>query len=272
MPMFTTTDGNEIFYKDWGAGQPIVFSHGWPLSADDWDAQLMFFLGHGYRVIAHDRRGHGRSDQVAGGHDMDHYADDLAGLTAHLDLHDAVHIGHSAGGGEVARYLARHGESRVAKAVLISAVTPYVMAGEGRPDGLPKSVFDDFRNQLATHRSEFFQAVASGPFYGFNRPDAKPSEPVIQNWVRQAMTGAANAEHDEITAFCENFSEDLKKITVPVLVMQGEDDQVVNPDRAPMAVELLKNGTLKTYPGYPHGMPVTHADVLNPDLLAFIRS
>src|SRR6202046_2002890 len=185
MDTITVKDGTEIYYKDWGTGQPIFFHHGWPLSADDWDAQMMFFLGHGYRVIAHDRRGHGRSDQVAGGHDMDHYADDLAALTGHLDLHEAVHIGHSAGGGEVARYISRHGESRVAKAVLISAVTPYVMAGDGRPDGLPKSVFDDFRTQLATHRSEFFNTVASGPFYGFNRPDAKPPQPGIDHWVRQ---------------------------------------------------------------------------------------
>jgi non-heme chloroperoxidase len=272
MPTITSTDGTEIFYKDWGSGQPIVFSHGWPLSADDWDAQMMFFLGHGFRVIAHDRRGHGRSGQVGGGHDMDHYADDLAALTAHLDLRDAVHIGHSAGGGEVARYISRHGESRVAKAVLISAVTPYVMAGDGRPDGLPNSVFDDFRTQLATHRSEFFNTVASGPFYGFNRPGAEPSEPVIQNWWRQGMTGAANAEHDEITAFCESFIEDLKKISVPVLVLHGEDDQIVDPTRAPMSANLVKNGTLKTYPGYPHGMPTTHADVINPDLLAFIQS
>ncbi|MFD3402557.1 alpha/beta fold hydrolase [Kribbella sp. NPDC058693] len=272
MPTITTTDGVEIFYKDWGTGRPIVFSHGWPLSADDWDAQLMFFLANGYRVIAHDRRGHGRSEQVGDGHDMDHYADDLAALTAHLDLHDAVHVGHSAGGGEVARYVSRHGEGRVAKVVLISAVTPYVMAAEGRPDGLPKRVFDDFQAQLAGHRSDFFRAVASGPFYGFNRPDAEPSEAVIQNWWRQAMTGAAKAEHDEIAAFCEDFTEDLKKISVPVLVLHGEDDQVVNPaTTAPRAAELVANGTLKTYPGYPHGMPTTHADVINADLLAFIQ-
>jgi non-heme chloroperoxidase len=272
MPTITSTDGTEIFFKDWGSGQPIVFSHGWPLSADDWDAQMMFFLGHGFRVIAHDRRGHGRSAQVGTGHDMDHYADDLAAITAHLDLHDAVHIGHSAGGGEVARYVGRHGESRVAKVVLISSVAPYVMAAEGRPDGLPKSVFDDFRAQLAAHRAEFFYGVASGPFYGFNRPDATLSAPVVDNWVRQAMTGAALAEHDEITAFCEDFTEDLKKINVPALVMQGDDDQVVNPATATRAVALLANGALKTYAGYPHGMPVTHADVLNPDLLAFIQS
>src|ERR1700749_2919591 len=270
MAEFTTRDGTEIYHKDWGDGQPIVFSHGWPLSSDDWDAQMLFFLLHGYRVIAHDRRGHGRSAQVSEGNDMNHYADDLAELVEHLHLHAAVQIGHSAGGGEVARYLGRHGESRVAKVVFISSVLPYVMAAEGRPDGLPKRVFDDFRTQLATHRAEFFQAVASGPFYGFNRPGAEPSEPVIANWWRQAMTGAANAEHDEITAFCEDFTEDLKKISVPVLVLHGEDDQAVNPaTTAPRAAELVANGTLKTYPGYPHGMPTTHADVINPDLLAF---
>jgi non-heme chloroperoxidase len=272
MRTVTTNDGVEIYYKDWGSGQPIVFSHGWPLSSDDWDAQMMYFLARGYRVIAHDRRGHGRSAQVAGGHDMDHYADDLAALTEHLDLHDAVHIGHSAGGGEVARYVARHGGPRVAKAVLISAVTPYVMAAEGRPDGLPKSAFDDWREQLSGHRGDFYQAIASGPFYGFNRPGATVSEPVVQNWWRQAMTGAAIAQYDGIAAFCEDFTDDLRKISVPVLVMHGEDDQVVNPaTTAPRAAELLANGTLKTYPGFPHGMPTTHADVINADLLAFIE-
>ncbi|WP_030434187.1 alpha/beta fold hydrolase [Actinoplanes subtropicus] len=273
MATITTTDGTEIFYKDWGTGRPIVFSHGWPLTADDWDAQMMFFLGHGYRVIAHDRRGHGRSAQVDGGHDMDHYADDLAALTAHLDLRDAVHVGHSAGGGEVARYVARHGESRVAKVVLISAVPPYVMAAEGRPDGAPKSVFDGWRAQVAGHRADFYRGIASGPFYGFNRPDATVSEAVIDNWWRQAMSGAAIAQHDEIAAFCEDFTEDLKKISVPVLVLHGEDDQIVNPETtAPRSAELVANGTLKTYPGFPHGMPTTHADVINADLLAFIRS
>jgi non-heme chloroperoxidase len=273
MGYVTTTDGTEIFYKDWGSGQPIVFSHGWPLSADDWDAQLMFFLQLGYRVIAHDRRGHGRSEQVAGGHDMDHYADDLASLTEQLDLRGAVHIGHSAGGGEVARYVGRHGESRVAKVVLISAVTPYVMAAEGRPDGLPVSVFDDFRAQLAGHRAEFFRAVASGPFYGFNRPGATVSEAVVQNWWRQAMTGAPNAEYDEIAAFCEDFTEDLKKISVPVLVLHGEDDQIVNPaTTAPHSAELVANGTVKVYPGFPHGMPTTQAETINADILGFIQS
>ncbi|WP_433364524.1 alpha/beta fold hydrolase [Actinoplanes sp. CA-142083] len=244
-----------------------------PDYVDDWDAQMMFFLANGYRVVAHDRRGHGRSAQVSSGHDMDHYADDLAALTEHLDLREAVHVGHSAGGGEVARYVSRHGETRVAKVVLISAVTPYVMAAEGRPDGLPTSVFDDFRSQLAGHRADFFRAVAAGPFYGFNRPGAEPSEAVIQSWWRQAMTGAAIAQHDEITAFCEDFTEDLRKISVPVLVMHGEDDQVVNPaTTAPRAVELVADGRLKTYPGFPHGMPTTHADVINADLLDFIRS
>src|SRR5690349_2673607 len=207
MPAITTKDGVEIFYKDWGSGQPIVFSHGWPLSADDWDAQMLFFQSRGFRVIAHDRRGHGRSAQVGGGHDMDHYADDLAALTSHLDLHDAVHVGHSAGGGEVARYVGRHGESRVAKVVLISAVPPYVMAAEGRPDGLPKSVFDGWQAQVAGHRPDFYRGLASGPFYGFNRPDATVSEAVIENWWRQAMAGAAIAQRDGIAAFCEDFTE-----------------------------------------------------------------
>ena len=273
MSTITTKDGTQIFYKDWGKGQPIVFSHGWPLSADDWDAQMLFFLRQGYRVIAHDRRGHGRSTQTGDGHDMDHYADDLAALTAHLDLQDAVHVGHSAGGGEVVRYVARHGESRVAKVVLISAVPPYVMAAEGRPDGLPVSVFDGWRAEVAGHRPDFYRGLASGPFYGFNRPDATVSEAVIDNWIRQAMAGAAIAAHDGITAFCEDFTEDLKKISVPVLVLHGEDDQIVNPKTtAPRAAELVADGTLKTYPGFPHGMPTTHADVINADLLAFVQS
>jgi non-heme chloroperoxidase len=273
MPTFTSTDGTEIFYKDWGSGRPIVFSHGWPLSGDDWDAQLIFFRNQGYRVVAHDRRGHGRSDHVAGGHDMDHYADDLAALVAHLDLRDAVHVGHSAGGGEVARYVGKHGEDRVAKVVFISSVTPYVLAAAGRPDGLPISVFDDWRDQLSTRRPDFFHDVASGPFYGFNRPGAEVSEPVARNWWRQAMSGAANAQYDEIAAFCEDFTGDLTRITVPVLFLHGEDDQIVNPaTTAPRAVELVANGTLKTYPGFPHGMPTTHSDVINADLLEFIRS
>jgi non-heme chloroperoxidase len=274
MPTITTTDGTEIFYKDWGSGQPVVFSHGWPLSADDWDAQLMFFLLHGYRVVAHDRRGHGRSAQVADGHDMDHYADDLAAVVEHLDLREAVHVGHSTGGGEVVRYIARHGESRVAKAVLISAVPPLMVQTEANPGGLPKSVFDDFQNQTATRRSQLYRDVAAGPFYGFNRPGVEPVEAVIQNWWRQGMTGGAKAHYDGIVAFSQtDFTEDLKKITVPVLVMHGEDDQIVPyADSGPLSAKLVRNGTLKSYPGFPHGMPTTEAATINADLLAFIRS
>jgi non-heme chloroperoxidase len=251
-----------------------VFSHGWPLSSDDWDTQLLFFLQHGYRVIAHDRRGHGRSSQGGEGHDMDHYADDLAAVTAHLDLHDAVHVGHSTGGGEVVRYIARHGESRVAKAVLISAVPPLMVQTEANPGGLPKSVFDDFQAQLAKNRSEFYWAVASGPFYGYNRPGVTPSQPIILNWWRQGMTGAAKAHYDGVVAFSQtDFTGDLKKITVPVLVMHGDDDQVVPyADAGPLSARLVQNGTLKTYAGFPHGMPTTQADTINADLLAFVRS
>jgi non-heme chloroperoxidase len=274
MATIKTTDGTEIFYKDWGSGQPIVFSHGWPLSSDDWDTQMLFFLHHGYRVIAHDRRGHGRSAQVSDGHDMDHYADDLAALTEHLDLRDAVHVGHSAGGGEVARYLGRHGQSRVAKVALISAVTPSQQQTAANPDGEPQSVFDGLQAGLAANRSEFFQNVASGPFYGFNRPGVKPSDAVIENWFRQAMMGAAKAQYDCVFAFAgEDYTEDLKKISVPVLVMHGDDDQIVPyAITAPRTAELLQNGTLKTYAGFPHGMPTTQADTINADLLAFIRS
>jgi non-heme chloroperoxidase len=273
MPTITTADGTEIFYKDWGQGQPIVFSHGWPLSSDDWDAQLMFFLLHGYRVVAHDRRGHGRSAQVPDGHDMDHYADDLAAVVQHLDLHDAVHVGHSTGGGEVVRYLARHGESRVAKAVLISSVPPLLVQTEANPGGLPKSVWDGFQEQTAAHRSSFYRDVAAGPFYGFNRAGAKPSEAIIQNWWRQGMTGGAKAHYDGIVAFSQtDFTEDLKQITVPVLVMHGEDDQIVPyADSGPLSAKLVKNGTLKSYPGFPHGMPTTEAETINADLLAFIE-
>ena len=225
MGTITTQDGTEIFYKDWGTGQPIVFSHGWPLSADDWDAQMLFFLQHGYRVITHDRRGHGRSTQTGDGHDMDHYADDLAELTAHLDLHDAIHVGHSTGGGEVAHYLARHGESRVSKAALISAVPPLMVKTEANPGGLPKSVFDDLQAQLAANRSVFYRDLPSGPFYGFNRPGVEASEAIIENWWRQGMMGGAKAHYDGIVAFSQtDFTEDLKKITVPVLVMHSEDD------------------------------------------------
>jgi non-heme chloroperoxidase len=273
MPTIKTKDGVEIFYKDWGKGQPIVFSHGWPLSADDWDAQMLFFLNHGYRVIAHDRRGHGRSSQVADGHDLDHYADDLAAVTAHLDLKDAIHVGHSTGGGEVVRYLARRGEQGVVKAAIISAVPPLMVKTPANPGGLPKSVFDNFQAQLAANRSQFYRDVASGPFYNFNKPDAKPSEAVIANWWRQGMMGGAKAHYDGIVAFSQtDFTEDLKKITVPVLVMHSEDDQIVPyADAGPLSAELLKNGTLKTYKGFPHGMPTTEAATINADLLAFLK-
>jgi non-heme chloroperoxidase len=274
MSSITTKDGTEIYYKDWGTGQPIVFSHGWPLSADDWDAQLLFFLNHGYRVIAHDRRGHGRSTQTADGHDMDHYADDLAALTAHLNLKNAIHVGHSTGGGEVTHYLARHGESGVAKAALISAVPPLMVKTPANPLGLPKQVFDDFQVQLAANRSQFYRDVAAGPFYGYNRPGANASEAVIQNWWRQGMMGGAKAHYDGIVAFSQtDFTEDLKKIAVPVLVMHSEDDQIVPYVAAgPLSARLLKNGTLKTYKGFPHGMPTTEAETINADLLAFIRA
>jgi non-heme chloroperoxidase len=270
----TTTDGTEIFFKDWGSGQPIVFSHGWPLSSDDWDTQMLFFLQHGYRVVAHDRRGHGRSAQVADGHDMDHYADDLAAVVEHLDLHDAVHVGHSTGGGEVVRYIARHGESRVAKAVLISAVPPLMVQTDANPGGLPKKVFDDIQAQVATNRSAFYRDLPSTAFYGFNRPGVEPIEAIIQNWWRQGMTGGAKAHYDGVVAFSQtDFTEDLKKITVPALVMHGDDDQVVPyADAGPLSAALLQNGTLKTYSGFPHGMPTTQAETINADLLEFIRS
>jgi non-heme chloroperoxidase len=274
MSFVKTKDGVEIFYKDWGKGQPIVFSHGWPLSADDWDAQMMFFLSRGYRVIAHDRRGHGRSSQVADGHDMDHYADDLAALTAHLDLKNVIHVGHSTGGGEVTHYLGRHGESGVAKAALISAVPPLMVKTAANPNGLPKDVFDGFQVQLAANRSQFYHDVAAGPFYGYNRPGAKASEAVILNWWRQGMMGGAKAHYDGIVAFSQtDFTEDLKKISVPVLVMHSEDDQIVPYVAAgPLSAKLLKNGTLKTYKDLPHGMPTTHAETINTDLLAFLKA
>jgi non-heme chloroperoxidase len=273
MSTITTKDGTEIFYKDWGKGQPIVFSHGWPLTADDWDAQMMFFLNHGFRVIAHDRRGHGRSSQTADGHDMDHYADDLAALTAHLDLRDAIHVGHSTGGGEVAHYIARHGESRVAKAVLISAVPPIMVKTSSNPGGLPKDVFDGLQAQVATNRAQFYRDLPAGPFYGFNRPGANVSEGVIQNWWRQGMMGGAKAHYDGIVAFSQtDFTPDLKKITVPTLVMHGDDDQIVPyADSGPLSAKLVKGAILKTYKGFPHGMPTTQADVINADLLAFIK-
>ena len=274
MPTITTKDGIEIFYKDWGSGQPIVFSHGWPLSADDWDAQMLFFMDKGFRVIAHDRRGHGRSTQTGGGHDMDHYADDLAALTEKLDLRDAIHVGHSTGGGEVARYLGRHGEKRVAKAALISAVPPLMVKTASNPGGLPKDVFDGMGAQLAANRAQFYYDLPAGPFYGYNRPGAKVSQGVIWNWWRQGMMGGAKAHYDGIVAFSQtDFTEDLKKITVPVLVMHGDDDQIVPySDSAPLSAKLLKNGTLKTYKGFPHGMPTTQAETINADLLAFLQS
>ncbi|MGF7147655.1 non-heme chloroperoxidase [Sphingomonas zeicaulis] len=275
MATITTKDGTQIFYKDWGpkSAQPIVFHHGWPLSADDWDAQMLFFLDKGYRVIAHDRRGHGRSTQTDTGNDMDTYVADLIELTDHLDLKNAVHIGHSTGGGEAARYVARAKPGRVAKAVLVSAVPPIMIQSEKNPGGLPKSVFDGLREGLAANRAQFYLDVASGPFYGFNRPGAKILPGTIQNWWRQGMIGGAKAHYDCIAVFSEtDFTEDLKAITVPTLVMHGDDDQIVPiADAALLSVKLLRNGELKVYKGYPHGMLTSHADVLNPDLLAFIK-
>lgn len=276
MPNITTKDGTEIFYKDWGPkdATPIVFHHGWPLTADDWDNQMMFFLLNGYRVIAHDRRGHGRSTQTWQGNEMDIYAADVAALADHLDLKGAIHIGHSTGGGEVARYVARAKPGRVAKAVLIGAVPPVMVKSDKNPGGLPIEVFDGFRKALVDNRSRFFLNVPSGPFFGFNRPGAKIDQGVIQNWWRQGMMGGAKAQYDCIKAFSEtDFTEDLKAITVPTLVVHGEDDQIVPiADSALLAVKLLKNGTLKTYKGLPHGLCTTHPDVINPDLLAFIKA
>lgn len=277
-PMIATNDGTQIFYKDWGPkdAQPIMFHHGWPLSSDDWDAQMVFFLARGYRVVAHDRRGHGRSSQVGTGHDMDHYASDASAVVEHLDLRNAIHIGHSTGGGEVARYVARYGEpqGRVAKAVLIAAVPPLMLKTESNPGGTPIEVFDGFRKALADNRAQFFLDVPSGPFYGFNRPGAKASKGIIQNWWRQGMMGSALAHYEGIKAFSEtDQTDDLKAITVPTLVMQGDDDQVVPyKDAALLQAKLLKHGTIKIYPGFSHGMMTTNADVINADLLAFIRS
>lgn len=274
MTEFVTSDGTRIFYKDWGSGQPIVFSHGWPLSSDDWDAQMLFFLHQGFRVIAHDRRGHGRSSQTDGGNDMNHYADDLAELTEHLDLRGAVHVGHSAGGGEVARYIGRHGEGRVAKVALIAAVTPSVIQTADNPAGNPRSVFEGLQAQLAASRSEFFRAVPAGPFYNFDQPGVESSEAVVANWWRQAMMGGAKGQYECVDAFInEDYSEDLKKISVPALVMNGDADQIVPyATSGPRAVRLLRRGELKTYAGFPHGMPTTHADTINKDLLTFIQS
>jgi non-heme chloroperoxidase len=272
MDTITTKDGAKIFFNDWGTGQPIVFHHGWPLSGDDWDAQMMFFLNQGFRVIAHDRRGHGRSSLTSTGNEMDTYASDVDEMVTALDLKEAVHIGHSTGGGEVARYVARHAKGRVAKAVLIGAVPPIMLQSDTNPGGLPLSVFDGFREQLAANRAQFYREVPI-PFYGFNRPGAKILDGVVDNWWRQGMTGGHKAHYDCIKAFSEtDFTEDLKAIQVPVLVLHGEDDQIVPiADSALLSAKLLPNATLKTYPGYPHGMATIHADVINQDLLAFIR-
>lgn len=276
MSYVTTKHGNQIYYKDWGDKNApvIVFHHGWPLSADDWDAQMLYFLSKGFRVVAHDRRGHGRSSQTADGHDMDHYADDVAAVVEHLDLKDAVHIGHSTGGGEVVHYLARHGQDRASKAVLVSAVPPLMVKTDDNPTGLPKSVFDDFQAQLMANRAEFYYNVPAGPFYNFNRDGVEASEPVIQNWWRQGMMGAANAHYEGIVAFSQtDFTEDLKAITLPVLVLHGNDDQVVPYENAGVrSADILKNSTLKIYEGFSHGMLTMNADTINPDILAFIQS
>jgi non-heme chloroperoxidase len=275
MPFFTTRDGTDIFYKDWGPrdAQVIFFHHGWPLSADDWDNQTMFFLNEGYRVIAHDRRGHGRSTQTDSGNDMDTYADDLKQLAAHLDLRNAIHVGHSTGGGEVAHYVARADPGRVSKAVLIGAVPPIMLKTEANPGGMPIEAFDGYRQALAANRAQLYLDIASGPFYGFNRTGVLPIQGVIEYWYRQGMMGGIKAQYDCVKAFSEtDFTDDLKAIDVPVLVMHGDDDQVVPyADSAPLTVKLLRNGQLKTYEGFPHGMATTHADVINADLLAFIR-
>lgn len=273
--IITTKDGTKIFYKDWGAGQPIVFHHGWPLSGDDWDAQMMFFASKGYRVIAHDRRGHGRSSPSASGNDMNTYAADVAALTEHLGLRNAIHVGNSTGGGEVIRYVALYGSGgRVAKAVLIGAITPILMKTSGNPDGVPPEVIDGIRKAVAGNRAQFYKDFSSGPFYGFNRPGATVLTGVSDNWVRQGMAGDIKAQYDCITAFSEtDFTADLRKITVPVLVLHGEDDQIAPvAGTARRAVKLLKHATLKTYPGFPHGMATTQADVINADMLAFFQS
>jgi len=272
MPTITTKDGTEIYYKDWGSGQPIVFSHGWPLSADDWDGQMLYFGQRGFRVIAHDRRGHGRSTQTWDGNDMDTYSDDLAVLTEKLDLKNAIHVGHSTGGGEVARYIGRHGSKRVGMAVLISAVPPLMLKTDRNPTGAPISVFDGLRAALAANRPQFYKDITM-PFYGYNRPGAKISEGIREHWWLQGMLGGMKAHYDCIKAFSEtDFTEDLKKFDVPTLIMHGDDDQIVPIVAAgPLSAKLVKNSTLKVYPGFPHGMPTTHADVINGDLLSFIK-
>ncbi|HEV3414173.1 MAG TPA: alpha/beta hydrolase [Puia sp.] len=264
-------DGTKIYFKDWGTGQPIVFHHGWPLSSDDWDAQMMFFLQHGYRVIAHDRRGHGRSTQTANGNDMDTYAADVAELVHHLDLKNAIHIGHSTGGGEVIRYVAKHGKGRVAKAVLISSVTPIMAQTAGNPQGIPIPILDEIRSKTATQRQQYFMDFTL-PFFGYNRPNAKISESIRENWWRQGMMGGIKAQYDCIKAFSEtDFTADLQQVDIPVLVLHGEDDQIVPFElTGARAVKLLKNGKLISYPGFPHGMPTTEAETINKDLLAFI--
>lgn len=276
MSYVTASNGAEIFYKDWGPrdGDVLFFHHGWPLSSDDWDAQLLYFLNEGYRVVAHDRRGHGRSSQAWGGHDMDHYADDVAAVVNHLAITKAIHIGHSTGGGEVVRYIARHGESGVSKAILISAVPPLMVKTEKNPKGLPKEIFDDFQDRLFRNRSQLYHDIAAGPFYGFNRPGAEVLDMVVQNWWRQGMMGSAKAHYDGIVAFSQtDFTEDLKKITIPVLVMHGDDDQIVPFELSgKLSVDLVENGKLKVYPGYSHGMLTTNPETINPDLLAFIQS
>jgi non-heme chloroperoxidase len=273
MDKITVKDGTEIYYKDWGTGPSLFFHHGWPLSADDWDAQMMFFLGHGYRVIAHDRRGHGRSTQTVNGNDMDTYAADVAELATALDLRNAVHIGHSTGGGEVIRYVARHGKARVAAAVIISAIPPAFMKSDKNPDGVPKEVIDGLRDGTANHRSQFYKDITI-PFYGYNREGAAISEGIRENWWRQGMMGGIKAQTDCVDVIAESeFFDDLKMIEVPVLVMHGEDDQICPFElTGARSVKLLKHGTLKSYPGFPHGMPTTHADQINADLLAFIKA
>jgi non-heme chloroperoxidase len=275
MSTITTSDGTQIYYNDWGTGQPIVFSHGWPLSAEAFEDQMFFLASRGYRCIAHDRRGHGRSSQPWNGNDLDTYADDLAELVKALDLKDAIHVGHSTGGGEVTRYVAQHGGGgRVAKAAIIGAVPPVMVKSDKNPGGTPIEAFDGYRAALAANRAQLYRDIPAGPFYGFNRPGAKVSEGIIANWWRQGMMGGIKAHYDCIKAFSEtDFTEDLKKIEVPVLVMHGDDDQIVPyADSAPLSAKLLKKGTLKTYPGLPHGMCTTHPEVINKDLLAFIKA